>query len=247
MSLTLQTLANYLKDFLKEPFVNDYCPNGLQIEGKEKIIKIGVAVSASLATIKEAIALNVDLLLVHHGLFWNKESFVISGPKREKIKLLLEHEISLIAYHLPLDLHEEVGNNWCAARDLGWRNLSTFNGIGVKGTFPEISIEEFIKKLETYYVHPATLALGGKKRVQSAALISGGAYKEIPYAKREGVDCYITGSFDEPAWSLAYEENINFLALGHTATERVGPRALGEHLTKKFGVQTHFIDTPNPF
>ncbi len=174
------------------------------------------------------------------------------GRKREKLKLLLEKGISLFAYHLPLDLHQEIGNNWFAAKELGWQDLQPFgmfNGIpiGVKGRVPAISRQAFVAQLERYYDHPATCALGGKEQIGSAALISGGAYKSLPEAVQAGVDCFITGNFDEPVWSQAFEEKINFFAMGHSATERIGPRALSQRIGKDLSISAEFLDLVNPF
>lgn len=119
--------------------------------------------------------------------------------------------------------------------------------IGVKGKIAPCSREEFKKGLETYYAHPAVCAWGGPEKIQTVALVSGGAYKTIPEAAKEGIDAFITGSFDEPAWLQAKEEGVNFFALGHSATERVGPIALADHLEKKGVIPTRFIDIWNPF
>lgn len=252
--VTLSTLCAYLDDYLCVEEFTDYCPNGLQIEGKEEIKKIVTAVSANLATIEAAVSEKADALIVHHGLFWNKEveQGCLVGTRRKKIQLLLENQISLFAYHLPLDAHQEVGNNWKAARDLGWKELSPFgrfqrNYIGVKGTFAPLPTHVFIQQLETYYEHPAVSALGGKEMISSAALISGGAYREIQQAVKEKVDCFVTGNFDEPAWAEAHENKIHFVALGHSATEKVGPKALVENLKNTFGLSCSFIDIFNPF
>lgn len=247
-----EDLEEYLNTYLHVPLIEDYCPNGIQVEGRGEIKKIGTAVSANLRTLEKAAEEGVQALIVHHGLFWNRDPYPIVGTKRAKIELLLKEGISLFAYHLPLDAHQEVGNNWQAARALGWENLEPFgpyNGtiIGVKGTFRSRPIKTFVEEVEAYYAHPATLALGGKERVSSAALISGGAYKELVAAARAGVECYITGNFDEPAWGIAFEEKINFLALGHTATEKIGPKALAQHIQEKFSVPCSFIEEENPF
>ena len=119
--------------------------------------------------------------------------------------------------------------------------------IGVKGRFPQKTISAFQKELETYYGHPAHVALGGKERVSSAAIVSGGAHRSIEQAVQEGVDCFITGSFDEPIWDIAHEQKINFLALGHYATERIGVLALMDLLQKKLTIACEWIDFPNPF
>lgn len=250
--ITLQEFSDYLKQLLPTEKIADFCPNGLQVEGNHQIVSAATAVSASLATIEAAIERGVHALIVHHGLFWQRDSYVIEGIKQQKLKRLLENEISLFAYHLPLDLHQEIGNNWLAAKELGWESLQPFgvmNGIpiGVKGSFPAISREKFRLRLEHYYAHPAVCALGGKEMLTSAALISGGAHKSLPDAAQAGIDCFITGSHDEPAWHQAFEEKINFFALGHSATEIIGPKALGKRLAKDLGIPCEFIDCPNPF
>lgn len=252
MLLTLEKLTHCLKQLLPTQGVVDSCPNGLQVEGKVTIKKIGTAVSASLATLEAAVDAGVDALIVHHGLFWQRDSQVIQGIKKKKIALLIEHGISLFAYHLPLDMHPQLGNNWKAAQDMGWFNLQPFgyfNGIpiGVKGEIDPCSREELKERLEDYYQHSAACALGGKEIVQTAALISGGAYKSISDAIQEQVDVFITGSFDEPVWHQAFEEKINFFALGHSATERVGPLALAAYLNETLSIPCSFIDITNPF
>jgi dinuclear metal center YbgI/SA1388 family protein len=250
--ITLQDLFLYLQNLLFPAEFADYCPNGIQVEGKRDIKRICVAVSASLATIQEAVLRKADALIVHHGVFWNKDPYPIVGTKREKLDLLLKHGISLVAYHLPLDAHPRVGNNWKAAFDLGLDDLEPFfsmgkMSLGVKGKMAPMSVDAFCKKLEAYYGHPAHAALGGKKEVASAAIISGGAHRYIDQAADAGVDCYITGSFDEPVWDIANERRINFFALGHYSTERVGVLALMTELQKQFKISCEFIDLFNPF
>lgn len=252
--ITLNELVAYLDQYLEVSDFIDFSINGLQVEGRKTVRSIATAVSANLETIEQAVAEGHDALIVHHGLFWNKDgdSLRIVGSKQKKLRLLLNNEISLLTYHLPLDAHYEVGNNWKAARDLGWQQLAPFGFynnkyIGVKGTFHPIEIETFKSKIEKYYHHFATVALKGKKLVSSAALISGAAYKELLQAAKENIDCFITGNFDEPAWSMAQEEQIHFLALGHSATETVGPKALAAKLSQQFEVACVFLDIPNPF
>ena len=251
--ITLNELNTYLNTLLNPTTIKDYCLNGIQFEGKSKIKKIATAVSANLETIKIASQLDIDALITHHGLFWNKDSHEIRGVKKEKLSLLMQKDISLLAYHLPLDMHMQVGNNWKAALDLKWKDLKPFgfdNGcfIGVMGSFDAIPIDEFQNQIETYYSHKAHAALGGKEIVTTAAIISGGSYRFMSEAIAENLDCFIAGNFDEPAWSQAHEEKINFFAMGHSATERVGPIALKESLQKQFpDVETTFIDVYNPF
>lgn len=250
--ITLQELCRDLEQFLSVSDYKDYCDNGLQVEGTAEINHFATAVTASLATIQAAVDLGVQALIVHHGMFWNGDPYAIVGTKREKLDLLLKNGISLLAYHLPLDGNSEVGNNWKAAKDLGWDSLEPFGEykgihLGVKGTFPGQDVRDFQRKLEEYYKHAAHCALGGNDTIKSAALVSGGAYKLLPEAAKEGIDCFITGNFDEPAWHQSYEEKINFFAMGHSATERVGPKALGDFLMEKYSLNYTFIDIPNPF
>lgn len=251
--ITLQELSKYLDKLLQpNQRIDDYCVNGIQFEGKPIIKKLATGVSANLATIKAAAKWGADALLVHHGLFWNRDSHEIRSIKKEKLGILFEKDMSLIAYHLPLDAHQEFGNNWRAAREMGWTHLEPFcfyNGIylGVKGCFKKMSRDAFQKQLEDYYGNLSNVALGGKKHVESAALVSGGSYKFITQAIQEDLDCFISGNFDEPVWSQAFEEKINFFAMGHSATEKVGPRALGEHLSREFKLDWKFLDIYNPF
>lgn len=245
--MNLSDLCTYLKELLQADLFEDYGPNGLQVEGKKAIKKGAVAVSASLNVIEEAVKNKVDFLLTHHGIFWQRDPLALVGIKKEKVEQLLSHQISLLAYHLPLDAHPLFGNNWKAARDLGWQELKPFGKIGVIGHFNPMTPEAFQKKIELYYAHPAHVALGGKKEITSCALISGGAHRELVAAAQAGVDAFLTGSFDEPAWHQAFEEKIHFFALGHAATETVGLKALGEHLKEKFALDMMFIEENNPF
>jgi len=244
--IELKALCPFLDGVFDKSMV-DYCLNGLQVEGKNKISKIATAVSANIATIEAAIEAKADALIVHHGLFWNKDSYGIIGTKKTKLSLILQHDLSLFAYHLPMDSHPEIGNNWKAAKDMGWKNLSSFCDIGVKGEIAECSPEEFKQRLEQYYRHAAVCVSGGKKRIKTAALISGGAHKQIEQAIEAGVDAFITGSFDEPTWHQALEGNIHFFALGHSATERIGPKALADYLNHTLSIPTVFLDIENPF
>lgn len=250
--ITLQELCAHLDHLLQPQSFKDYCYNGLQFEGKPEVLKIATGVSASLATIQAAAESGADALIVHHGLFWNQDSPQIYGSKKEKLQILFNHNLSLIAYHLPLDAHQVLGNNWKAAEEMGWQDLEPFapiNGlyIGVCGRVNKMHRLKFQKKLEDFYEHHAHVAFGGKEEIETVGLVSGGSYKMISEAVDRKLDCFIAGNFDEPVWNQAFEEKINFYALGHSATERVGPRALGEYLSKEYGIEHQFIDIYNPF
>lgn len=248
----LATLVNYTNELMQVENFADYCPNGLQIEGKKEVKKLAVAVTASLSAIKKAISLKADALLVHHGFFWGKQQQVLTGSYREKIHLLLKHNISLLAYHLPLDAHQELGNNWGAFIEMGFTDLEPFGffskvPLGVKARCKAMTPQALLNKLTKYYGQKPNLALGGKKKIETLGLISGGAHREISQAVEEGLDAYLTGTQDEPQWHIAQEENIHFFALGHSISEKVGPKRLSKHLSDKFKLSLNFIDQKNPF
>lgn len=250
--ITLQELSDGLDIELNARAINDFCPNGLQVEGGPQIQKVATAVTASLLTIEKAVEARVQALVVHHGIFWNRDPYPIVGVKKKKLQLLLDNGISLLAYHLPLDMHTALGNNWKAAMDLGWTNLEVVFTpdklpLGVKGTFKPRPVEDFKELMEKYYGHVAHAAIGKKQEVSSGMIISGGGYRFLDVAAGEKVDCFVTGNFDEPAWHQAFELGINFFAMGHSATERVGPIALGNYIQERWGIPTTFLDVYNPF
>lgn len=246
-------LLNYLDTLLSVKDFADYCPNGLQIGNlRAPVKKIAVAVTADLTTIQTAADLGANVLVAHHGLFWKGMPYPITDMLYNRIQSLICNDIQLITYHLPLDAHPTIGNNWKTALDMKWEHLKPFGStlpqIGVQGTFPPLPIEDFIRKLSDHYATPIQAqALGGATQISSAALISGGAYKELSQAIACKVDCFITGNYDEPAWSMALENQIHFLAFGHTATEKVGPKSLSDHISSHLNLPTVFIDTSNPF
>ncbi len=237
-------LVEHLNTFLEIEKFSDYCPNGLQVEGKEEVQKVATAVSANLLTIEAAIEAKVDMLIVHHGMFWVNDPFPIIGAKRKKLELLFEAGISLCGYHLPLDAHQVVGNNWKAAEGLEMGVLRPFDEIGVEGEIKPTAIEKFVEKVEAFYGHKAHAACFGKKEIKTVALVSGGAWRRFTATE---ADCFITGSFDEPVWGWAQEEGRHFLALGHSATEKIGPKALAAHIEKEFQLPSSFLDIENPF
>jgi dinuclear metal center YbgI/SA1388 family protein len=248
-TITAYSLTRDLDQLLDPTGMSDFGPNGLIIPNEGAITKIATAFTPSLEIIEKAAQLGVQALITHHGL---QDVFPITSPTMyKKIKTLITHNIALLRYHLPLDAHQDLGNNWKAAKDLGWQNLEYFGEcqgslIGVRGTFAPVSTTEFVAKLEKYYGNNALVA-AGKTTIASAALISGGAHKYITQALHSGVDCFITGTTDDPAWDIAHEEKIVFCALGHAATEKVGPKALVAYLKKRYGIEAHFIDTANQF
>lgn len=250
--ISLQEIGAYLDGYLMCASFQDACHNGIQVEGKAEVRRLATAVSCSLATVEAAIEWGADALIVHHGIFWKGRESMLVGPLRKKISLLLEHNISLMAYHLPLDAHQQVGNNWVAARSLGLVDLVPFGEyqgkmIGVMGSTNRFSIDEWVSQVENYYGQPARAALGGPVKLTRVAIISGAADKKLQEAADAGAHCFISGTGDEPNWHTAFESGIHFLAMGHSATERVGPQALAEHLHRHYSIETRFLDLRNPF
>ena len=169
MPTQLKTFSHYIDSILQPSRLSDVCVNGIQVEGRKKIAHVAVAVTASLYSIRKAQSVKADCLLVHHGLFLKGKDVVISGSLNEMVGALLANDISLLAYHIPLDAHPELGNNWPAAKLLGWQDLEPFGNfqgmkVGVKGTCSPISQEDMKKKLEKFYGHPAQAVFGGKKK-----------------------------------------------------------------------------------
>ncbi len=253
--MKLHELAQHLDDYLQVNHFDEAAYNGIQVANTgpmaEDITHIATAVTASLETIEQAAQLGVQALIVHHGIFRKQDTHPIVGVLYKKIKLLMEHNIALLAYHLPLDAHQEVGNNWHAARDLGMKDLQSFgqyggHSIGVIGSIAPTDFDVFKQKVEQYYRRPAQW-VKIKDPIHTVAIISGGADRFIIDAAQVGADCFITGRVDEPVWDNAHEYGISFLGLGHYGTETIGPQALAGYIQKALGIPSEFIKTDNPF
>jgi dinuclear metal center YbgI/SA1388 family protein len=241
-------LVDYLDDLLRVNDYQDYAPNGLQVAGRSEIQTLVTGVTASQALIEKAILLKADAVLVHHGYFWKNESATITGMKKRRIKLLLENDINLIAYHLPLDGHAEFGNNAQLAKL--WKiedNTNDKNSLlRIGGLANEISFLDF-KSLVDGTLNRESLHLpGGKEMVKTIAWCSGGAQGYIEQAVDWGADVYISGEVSEQTMHVAKEEKIHYLSAGHHATERLGVQSLGKHLQAQFNLNVTFVDIPNP-
>jgi dinuclear metal center YbgI/SA1388 family protein len=247
-----QALVSYLDQLLDAGNGRDYGPNGLQVEGKETIGKIVTGVSACEELFVRARQAGADAVLVHHGIFWDGMPRVLTGIQYRRVAALIRGDMSLLAYHLPLDRHPELGNNVLAARDLGLKSLEPFGlheglPIGFKGHFPfPVTADELVERCrKTYGQEPLTF-LAGPDPVKTLGIISGGAQREVYQAIAEGLDAYITGEVSEWVMNVVREAKIHYLSCGHYATERLGIRALGEHLATRFAIEAEFIDVPNP-
>jgi len=239
-------LIRYLNEYLSIGEFSDYGPQGLQVEGKAEVQKIVIGVSACAQLFMQAIQAQADMIIVHHGILWDRESHVVKGWFKNRLSLLLQNDITLLAYHLPLDKHPVVGNNAVAAREIGLSHTEDFSDVGIKGLLPGISFEELVTRVQKVFKSDPIVFPYGPEIIEKAAICSGGAEREIVRAIDEGLDAYITGEVSEPIMNLAREGNIHFVAAGHHATERLGIRALGDHIAESFDVQVEFIDVPNP-
>lgn len=247
-----QDLVSYLHQFLSCADFNDYAPNGLQVEGSADIRRICSAVTASSQAIEEAVKFKSDALLVHHGYFWRGENPVIVGMKRSRIAQLIAHNINLLAYHLPLDCHLELGNNARLGELLDLDNILAHKARGTSnllwsGEFPESCLASDIAVILTKKLNRRPLLIGETaKPIKTIAWCSGGAQDYIEEAHALGVDAYLSGEVSERTFYQAQELGIHYFAAGHHATERLGIQALGQHLATRFNLQHHFIDSDNP-
>lgn len=250
--LSLSTLASYLHALLAVDSFKDYCPNGLQIEGRSTIKTLVTGVTANQALIDQAVQLNADALLVHHGFFWKNEAPCLVGIKYKRIKSLINNNISLFSYHLPLDVHAELGNNIQLANRLGIINIENYAIepgllLGCKGEFSTPINGDDLNALLSRVLTRTPLHIEAKhKPIKRVALCTGGAQDYLQQAIEQGVDAYITGEISERTVHTAIENNIHFYAAGHHATERYGVQALGKHLSERYHLVHHFIDIDNP-
>lgn len=251
--MQLTELVAFLDDFLHKADFTDALPIGLLVEGRPEVRKVATAVSATLEVMERAAEWGADLVLVHHGMFWDGSDRVVRGHLKRRLKCLLASDISLVGYHLPLDAHEELGNNALFARAMGLREVERFGlyhgkKIGWRGRLdPALAPADFVARATAFYGRePLAAFLCGPEKIATVGVISGGAWDHVVEAAREGIDCYVTGNADEPVTALAREEAIHFLAFGHYATERVGVKWLGEAVAKRFGLEVRFIEVENP-
>lgn len=245
-------LANKLDQLLEIHQFKDYCPNGLQIEGREQVQKIITGVTANQALIDQAIAENADAILVHHGFFWKGEAQSIVGMKYKRIKALIENGINLYAYHLPLDVHPEFGNNAQLAKLLGItdrRPLEPWDkrSVGRVGKFDlALTPDQLSARIESVLSRKPLHIDGGKKEIKSIAWCTGGGQDYINIAAEQGVDAFISGEISERTVHIAREMGIHYYAAGHHATERYGVQALGQWLNDELALDVSYIDIDNP-
>ncbi|MCH9741754.1 MAG: Nif3-like dinuclear metal center hexameric protein [Proteobacteria bacterium] len=246
--ITRKALEAELATLLAVDTFQDYCPNGLQVEGKAEIRKLATAVTASQAAIDGAIAWGADALLVHHGYFWRNEPASLVGTKGARIRSLMKSDMNLFAYHLPLDAHATLGNNAQLAQLLNieddgsepkriWRSGSL--------DFP-LSLEGFVERVRRNLRREPFVITGGPTEIRRVAWCSGAAQSYFSQAIEAGIDAFITGEVSESCYHLAHEAGVHFIAAGHHATERFGVQALGRLLATQYDLDYHYIELPNP-
>jgi dinuclear metal center YbgI/SA1388 family protein len=248
--VSLQSLVAYCDHFLSSSDFDDYTPNGLQVEGERPVARLVSGVTASAALIEAAAGGGADAILVHHGWFWKNESPCLTGIKGLRARRLFKAGCSLIAYHLPLDAHLQVGNNATLAQRLEWVDAEPvpghrgllWSGCLSAACSPQTLAAEVSERLG----RRATLIGAGRERIERLAWCTGGGQGYIEQAAALGVDAFVSGEISEQTAHLAREHGIAFLAAGHHATERYGVQALGEHLAERFGLEHRFIEIDNP-
>jgi dinuclear metal center YbgI/SA1388 family protein len=245
-------IVAFLDELLNAPAFDDYGPNGLQVVGRDTVGVTVTGVSAHRELFSRAAGEGADLVICHHGLFWGSDPITVGPQLKERLKALFHSDMSLAAYHLPLDAHPEVGNNALICRELGLERGDPFgeaNGrpIGFVGRAPEpISLEELAARCSGAFGRDPLVLGGGERPVRTVGVVSGGGARYLREAAGRGLDALVTGEPSEPAMADARELGVHLVAGGHYATETFGVRRLGELVAERFGVEHRFVDVPNP-
>lgn len=242
-------LLNYLDELLDSKSFSDYCPNGLQVEGVADISHITVGVSLSDALIEKAIQNNSQAILVHHGIFWNKDSYVLTGVKKRRIEKLIKNNLNLYAYHLPLDNHSTLGNNAQLGQILGIevQNQTGYQNLIWYGKLKEVlSLAEFSNKINEKLLRQPLVLGNSDRQIEKIAWCTGGADSFFNDILDLDIDLYITGEASEPTMALALESGITYISAGHYATERYGVQAVANQIKEKFEVITQYEEIYNP-
>jgi len=244
-----EELRGYLDVLLEAARFRDYCPNGLQVEGRGEVRRVLCGVTASQALIDEAVRRDVDAVLVHHGWFWRGEDGRVTGFRKRRMAALLARDINLFAYHLPLDAHPELGNNAQLAALLGWQATGRFaeQDIGFLGVSPAPTFSgELATRIGQALGREALLVGDAARPVTRIAWCSGGAQGWFEQAILAGADVYVSGEISEQTVHLARESGVPYIAAGHHATERYGVQALGRHLAENCGLDCEYVELDNP-
>ncbi len=255
-SVARTELLSAMDELLQPQRFKDYGPNGLQVEGRAQVRRLVSGVTASLALIQAAVDVGADAILVHHGLFWRGQDGRVVGWMKQRLALLLAHDINLFAYHLPLDAHAELGNNAQLGRQLGLAALDGEagrfgeNGLGFLGESVDGAVfaraDDLAALVQSTLQRPVVFVGPAERPVRRVAWCTGGAQSYFEAAVAAGADAFITGEISEPQAHYARELGVPFIACGHHASERYGASAVAAHLATRFGLQHQFIDIDNP-
>jgi len=247
-SVAREQLVGHLDEWLQSASFKDYGPNGLQVQGRERVFRLVSGVTASRALIEAAIAARADAVLVHHGLFWRGQDGRLTGWLGERVRLLMRHDINLIAYHLPLDAHPTHGNNARLGERLGLQADARFGEqqLGFIGAGAPDALDALSRRVERALSRPPTVVEGDGRQLRRVAWCTGGAQGYFEAAIAAGADAFITGEISEPQAHLARETGVAFLACGHHATERYGAPAVAQAVAQHFGLHHEFIEVENP-
>jgi len=245
----INELNHYTQQLMQVARFKDYCPNGLQVEGRAEINKIVTGVTASMALLEAAHQAGADLILVHHGYFWRNEAPELVGIKRKRIKFLLEHDINLMAYHLPLDAHSEFGNNVQLGKLLGFeaQDYAGADDLIAYAELPAgVPLSVIAELVEQRLGRPVLTVGEATQTIKKLAWCTGAAQGYIDQAIAQGADLFISGEISEQTVHQSLESGVAYISAGHHATERYGVQALGRHLAEKFNLEHVFIDIHNP-
>jgi dinuclear metal center YbgI/SA1388 family protein len=244
---TRDEIVAFANDYLDIGAYPDYGPMGLQVAGAPEVAKIGCGVSASRELFEKAAEAGAQMVIVHHGLFWEKDTRVVGPVMRARLEALFGGDLSLVVYHLALDAHPEIGNNALLADELGVTRERRFTDWGYGGRLKDPApISDFSALVQERLERAPLVFSYGPELIERVAVLTGGAARYLADAAAEGYDCYVTGEADEPTKHAAKEAGIHFVAGGHYATETLGVRALAAKLADEFGLQWEFVDLPNP-
>jgi dinuclear metal center YbgI/SA1388 family protein len=248
----LTEVISYLDELLDAQNFRDYGPNGLQVPGPDELSVVVTGVSSHRELFEQAAALGAQLVVAHHGLFWDFHPRALSPTMKERLRVLFDNDMALAAYHLPLDAHPEVGNNALICAALGLEQGEPFaeqggRSIGFVGRSPEgVAIDELRRRCEAAFGQEPFVWDSGPGVVHTIGIVSGGAAGRFGEAIARGLDAFLTGEPAEHVMADARESRTHFIAAGHYATETFGVRRLGELIAERFGVEHHFVDAPNP-
>ncbi|MGH2921760.1 MAG: Nif3-like dinuclear metal center hexameric protein [Gaiellaceae bacterium] len=237
----------YADELLDVDAYPDYGPMGMQVPGAREVSRVVCAVSSSLELFERAAQAKAELILVHHGLFWDRDPRAIDETLKRRLRTLFDADMTLAAYHLALDAHPEVGNNALLARDLGIEPERRFVDVGFGGKLTEpVDVDGFSGRVQDVLGSEPLVFASGPALVETAAVVSGGGGRLLADAAREGYDLFLTGEAEEWSLQASKELGIHFVAGGHYATERIGIKALTANLADRFGLEWEFVELPNP-